>query len=65
MELHKIAISNGSACNSASTLPSHVLKAMGYSDADAYSSLRLSFGVNTKAEDIDMALEHLAEVICL
>ena len=65
MKLHKIAISNGSACNSASTLPSHVLKAMGYSDADAYSSLRFSFGVNTKAEDIDMALEHLAEVICL
>jgi cysteine desulfurase len=63
MKLHKIAISNGSACNSASTLPSHVLKAMGYSDADAYSSLRFSFGVNTKTEDIDKALEHLAEVI--
>jgi cysteine desulfurase len=62
-KLHKIAISNGSACNSASTLPSHVLKAMCYSDADAYSSLRFSFGVNTKTEDIDMALEHLAEVI--
>ncbi len=54
-----LAISNGSACNSASTFPSHVLTAMGLSDADAFSSLRFSFGKFTSSEEISKCLEHL------
>lgn len=63
MKLNQIAISNGSACNSASVDPSHVLKAMGLSDADAYSSLRFSFGRFTKAEDISNLKKHLEETL--
>jgi cysteine desulfurase len=58
-KLTEIAVSNGSACNSASTFPSHVLKAMHLSDADAYSSLRFSFGRATEETDIMTAINGL------
>jgi cysteine desulfurase len=45
------AISSGSACSSARTAPSHVLKALGHSDEMAYASLRFGIGrYNTAAE---------------
>lgn len=37
-------MSNGSACNAASHEPSHVLKAMGFSDEHTEQSIRLSWG---------------------
>ena len=36
-------ISNGSACTSSSYTPSHVIKAMGYSDDEANEAIRLSW----------------------
>jgi cysteine desulfurase len=38
-----VAISNGSACTSSSYTPSHVIKAMGYSDDEANEAVRLSW----------------------
>jgi cysteine desulfurase len=63
MSLNEIAVSNGSACNSASTEPSYVLKAMGLADDLAYSSIRFSLGRMTQENDIDLAIKHVANVV--
>ena len=51
-----ICSSAGSACSSKDTKPSHVLKAMGYSDEDARKCLRFSIDNNTTYEDIDYVI---------
>ena len=53
----QIAVSNGSACNSASVEPSHVLTAMGVERSLAYASLRLSIGRYTMERDVEKAIE--------
>ncbi len=59
ISLRELALSSGSACNSASLSPSYVLKAIGLSDADAQASLRLSLGRYTSADEIEFAIETL------
>lgn len=59
----KLAVSNGSACNSASVDPSHVLTAMGLSDSLAYASLRFSIGRQTTENEIDIALQLIADEV--
>lgn len=54
-----LAFSTGSACNSHSGEMSHVLRAIGLAPADIKSSMRLSVGTSTTAEDIDAAAELL------
>ncbi|AWV99536.1 cysteine desulfurase family protein [Arcticibacterium luteifluviistationis] len=63
IKLSKIAVSNGSACNSASTEPSYVLKAMGLSEQDAFSSIRFSLGRFTTKEDMENATNHVIEIV--
>ncbi len=48
-----IAVSAGSACSSGSMKPSHVLAAMGMPEAAAREAIRVSFGPQTSAADID------------
>jgi cysteine desulfurase len=54
-----IAVAIGSACTSAIAEPSHVLKAMGLSDEDSYSSIRFSLGKYTSDEEIDEVFEKI------
>lgn len=56
MALRDVAVSTGSACNSASVNPSYVLLGVGVPRALALSSLRFSFGRFTTQDDIDHAL---------
>jgi cysteine desulfurase len=55
--LRELAVSTGSACNSASAEPSYVLRALGRDTQLAQSSLRLSFGRFTSPEHIDLAVK--------
>lgn len=52
----------GSACSASSDEPSHVLRAMGVSDADAQSSLRFTMGRSTTQADIDKLITTLMEL---
>lgn len=65
MALDDIGIyaSTGSACSAGSIEPSHVLTAIGLSDKNAKSSLRLTLGAKTTEEDVDYAVSSLNEII--
>lgn len=58
-ELRDIAFSAGSACASGSGRPSHVLRAIGLSDAEARSSIRLGFGRYTTEAELAAALDRI------
>jgi cysteine desulfurase len=58
-----IAASSGSACTSGSLAPSHVTKAMGYSDMEAHGAVRFSLGKDNTKEDIDNLMDVLPEVV--
>ncbi|MDB5182442.1 MAG: Aminotransferase [Candidatus Saccharibacteria bacterium] len=53
----------GSACSASSDEPSHVLKAIGMSDADAQSSLRITMGRQTTREEILELLKACKDLI--
>ena len=54
-DLRDVAFSAGSACASGSGRPSHVLRAIGLSDSQAKSSIRLGFGRYTSIGEIEDA----------
>lgn len=58
-ELRDIAFSAGSACASGSGRPSHVLRGIGLSDAQAKSSIRIGFGRYTREEELRDALNRI------
>lgn len=58
-----VCISSGSACNMGNPEPSHVLKAIGLSDEDAKSSIRLSLSYETTKKDIDTAINILRNCV--
>lgn len=60
--MKNIAVSNGSACSSAVIEPSHVLKAMGLSDDEAFASLRFSLGKYNSIEDIETVISKIKEL---
>jgi cysteine desulfurase len=53
----------GSACSASSEEPSHVLCAMGVSDADARASLRFSMGRQTTEQDVQYTVTTLAGLV--
>ena len=61
-ESRNLAFSAGSACASGSGRTSHVLRAIGLTDAQAKSSIRLGFGRYTTVEEIDVAAHAINRV---
>ena len=57
-----ICASSGSACTSGSLDPSHVLTAIGLTDEDAHTSVRLSISEDTTKEEIDIVVEEIKKV---
>ena len=60
-DLRDIAFSLGSACASGSGRPSHVLRAIGLSDREARSSIRLGFGRYTSKAELVGAIRRINE----
>ncbi|WP_109807212.1 cysteine desulfurase family protein [Sphingosinithalassobacter portus] len=58
-ELRDIAFSAGSACASGSGRSSHVLRAIGLTDRQARSSIRIGFGRYTTQEELMTALDRI------
>ena len=57
LDLKGVAASSGSACQSGSVLPSHVLAAMGVRDELASAAIRMSFGSLSTEADVDRVAE--------
>ena len=63
LDLRGIACSGGSACQSGSVTPSHVLSALGVEPALANAAVRMSFGpINTEA-DVDRVAELFPKLV--
>jgi len=63
MKCRDLAVSSGSACTSASLEPSYVLRALGVEDALAHGSIRFSLGRFTTQDQIDHAVEQVAQAV--
>ncbi|MBV8713794.1 MAG: cysteine desulfurase [Chloroflexi bacterium] len=63
LDKQDIWASSGSACTSASSEPSHVLVAMGLSRDWLFGALRVTFGKSNTAEDVDVLLEAIPELV--
>jgi len=59
LSLPTLAVSSGSACNSATMAPSYVLKAIGLDDGLAHASIRFSLGRYTTEQDINQVVENV------
>ena len=63
LSLHDLAVSSGSACNSATMAPSYVLKAIGLDDELAHASIRFSMGRFTTEDDINQAVASVTTAV--
>ena len=63
MDINGICCSTGSACNSASLEPSHVLLSIGVPAEKAHGSLRFTLSHENTDEDVDYILEKLPAIV--
>ncbi|HWN44723.1 MAG TPA: cysteine desulfurase family protein [Thermoanaerobaculia bacterium] len=63
LDLAGYAVSTGSACSSGTVEPSKTLLAIGLSRDEALASLRISFGITNRPEEVDGFLDALAREV--
>ena len=63
MAMKHLAVSSGSACTSANPEPSHVLRALGVSEDLTRASLRFGLGRFNSADDVEFAVEIVADAV--
>jgi len=63
MALDDLAVSSGSACNSATVAPSYVVKSLGINDDLALASVRFSLGRFTTESEIEIAIERVVTTV--
>ncbi len=61
--LANVAVSNGSACTARTITPSHVLNAIGLSDEESRSSIRIGVGRNTTDLEIECGARKIIEQV--
>lgn len=61
MSIKNIAVSSGSACSTAQPQPSHVLKALGFSEERRHSAIRFGLGRYNTEEEVDYVIERVVE----
>lgn len=61
LDMFDICVSSGSACAAGSINPSHVLRAIGRSEEDSLSMLRLSLNHNNTKDECDYVVEKINE----
>jgi cysteine desulfurase len=62
LDAEGIMVSQGSACSSMRPTPSHVLTAMGMSEAEAFATLRFAVSPLNTAEEVDDAVDTVARL---
>jgi cysteine desulfurase len=63
LAMGNLAVSSGAACTSTDPEPSHVLRALGFTDDEARSSLRFGLGRFNDAADVDFAVQRVVEAV--
>lgn len=61
--LYGVYISSGSACNEGISEPSHVLKAIGLTDEEALSSVRITIGHTNTEQEIEQAANIITALV--
>ena len=63
MALKDVALSSGSACNSATDSPSYVLQALGLPEELAFGSVRFGLGRFNTTEEVDFVIDRVVETV--
>jgi len=62
-QLPEVAASAGAACHADAIEPSHVLKAMGFSNERALQSIRFSIGKTTQKAELETAIDQIISTV--
>lgn len=63
LDMLGVSVSSGSACSAGTVQVSHVLLALGLSETEARSSLRLSFGRMTTKDEVRRAVQAIVQAV--